>query len=306
MEKNNKKKISIIIPYHNEEKNIIKTIKKIQKQSYKNFEVLLINSSSTDTSFQIINNYIKTNKLKKFSNFNENTIYPSDSKNLGIKKAKNKFIAFMDCGLSFDKNWLYNQVSFIEKNKLDFTVGILHTEAKNSFDAAVISQTWGLNKKIPVIPGSLFNKKIFIKLGMFKVSRAGYDKMWLQNLNKKYKIRKNKKISIKYDLDIHGKNYINLFKKIFNYSYHSSKFFYKKSLLYLSMPFVFIFLSFLFSPFFPLFLYLILRIIFPLMKCNNIFDILSFNILIKLLPVAIVLDVSRFLGYLKKNLNNIF
>ena len=303
MEKNNKKKISIIIPYHNEEKNIIKTIKKIQKQSYKNFEVLLINSSSTDKSFQMINNYIKINKLKKFSNFNENTIYPSDSKNLGIKKAKNKFIAFMDCGLSFDKNWLYNQVSFIEKNKLDFSIGILHTEAKNSFDAAVISQTWGLNKKVPVIPGSLFDKKIFFKMGMFKVSRAGYDKMWIQNLGNKYKIRKNKKILIKYDVDIHGKNYINLFKKIFNYSYHSSNFFLKKSLLYLSMPFVFIFLSFLFSPLFPLFLYLILRTIFPLMKCKNTLDILSFSILIKLLPVAIVLDASRFLGYLKRNLN---
>ena len=40
-------------------------LKKIQKQSYKNFEVILVNSSSTDKSFQIVNNYIK-NRLKKF------------------------------------------------------------------------------------------------------------------------------------------------------------------------------------------------------------------------------------------------
>ena len=68
MKKISNKKVSIIIPYYNEKKNIIRTLKKIQKQSYKNFEVILVNSSSTDKSFQIVNNYIKKNRLKKILN----------------------------------------------------------------------------------------------------------------------------------------------------------------------------------------------------------------------------------------------
>ena len=88
MKKISNKKVSIIIPYYNEKKNIIRTLKKIQKQSYKNFEVILVNSSSTDKSFQIVNNYIKKNRLKKILNLSQKTLYPSDSKNLGIKKAK--------------------------------------------------------------------------------------------------------------------------------------------------------------------------------------------------------------------------
>ena len=63
MKLKNNIKVSIIVPYHNEEKTIIQTLHLIQKQTYKNFEVLLINSSSEDNSSKIINIFIKKNKL---------------------------------------------------------------------------------------------------------------------------------------------------------------------------------------------------------------------------------------------------
>lgn len=306
MKKISNKKVSIIIPYYNEKKNIIRTLKKIQKQSYKNFEVILVNSSSTDKSFQIVNNYIKKNRLKKILNLSQKTLYPSDSKNLGIKKAKYKYLAFMDCGLNFDKNWLMSQINFLEKHKLEFSLGILYTRAKNNFDAAVISQTWGLNKEIVVIPGSIFNRNIFSKIGLFQISRAGYDKLWIQKLSQKYKILKNKNALVKYEGNIHSSNYINLFKKIFNYSYYSGKFFFKKSLFYLLFPIIFIFFSLLYSPTMPLIFYFILRLIFPFIKSKNIFQILKFEILIKLILVGIVIDTSRLLGYLKRYLVILF
>ena len=57
-------KISIIIPYKNEEKNIIKTAKKILNQNYKNYEVIFINSNSIDSSFTRSNEFIYKNRLK--------------------------------------------------------------------------------------------------------------------------------------------------------------------------------------------------------------------------------------------------
>ena len=53
----NKKFLSLFLIIMRKKYN--QNLKKIQKQSYKNFEVILVNSSSTDKSFQIVNNYIK-------------------------------------------------------------------------------------------------------------------------------------------------------------------------------------------------------------------------------------------------------
>ena len=146
-----------------------------------------------------------------------------------------------------------------------------------------------------VIPGSIFNRNIFSKIGLFQISRAGYDKLWIQKLSQKYKILKNKNALVKYEGNIHSSNYINLFKKIFNYSYYSGRFFFKKSLFYLLFPIIFIFFSFLYSPTMPLIFYFILRLIFPFIKSKNIFQILKFKILIKLILVGIVIDTSRLL-----------
>ena len=49
--------VSIIIPYKNEEKNIIYTAKKILEQNYKKYEVIFINSNSNDSSFKLLDNF---------------------------------------------------------------------------------------------------------------------------------------------------------------------------------------------------------------------------------------------------------
>ena len=58
-EKSEKPKISIIIPIHNEEKNIIPTIRSIQNQTLKEIEIICINDNCSDNSFNILE------KLKK-------------------------------------------------------------------------------------------------------------------------------------------------------------------------------------------------------------------------------------------------
>ena len=153
-------KISIVIPYKNEEKSIIFTAQKILKQNYKKYEVIFINSNSSDSSFKLLNKFILKNKLKNFRNISEKTLFPSDSKNLGIKLSKYDYVSFMDCGLDFDKNWLKNQKAFIKKNKQNLVLGNLFSSASSPFEKAVIAQTWGLNRTINVIPGTLIEKKI--------------------------------------------------------------------------------------------------------------------------------------------------
>ena len=142
-------KISIIIPFYNEEKTLKKSIDLLLNQSLKPDEIIFINSRSNDKSEKIIEKYAVKNK--KIKVFNLNTPYPSDSKNLGIQISRNKIIAFMDCDLNFSKDWLKNQYLLLKKNNLDIVFGSCLLEGKNEFDTATVMHTYGFKKKHPCI-----------------------------------------------------------------------------------------------------------------------------------------------------------
>ena len=59
-------KISIIIPVFNLEKYILKCLESVLAQTYKDYEVIIINDGSTDNSEKIIREFINLNKLDNF------------------------------------------------------------------------------------------------------------------------------------------------------------------------------------------------------------------------------------------------
>jgi len=105
--------ISVIMPVYNSEKYLKEAIESILNQSYKDFELIIINDGSTDDSAQIINLY-KDNRIKLINNFeNKGLVY---SLNLGIEVSKGKYIARMDSDDICYKNRFQKQVEFMEKN----------------------------------------------------------------------------------------------------------------------------------------------------------------------------------------------
>lgn len=58
------KKVSIIIPMYNAEKNISLCLDSILNQTYKNFEIIIVNDGSTDNSLKIVNKYKEKYKDK--------------------------------------------------------------------------------------------------------------------------------------------------------------------------------------------------------------------------------------------------
>lgn len=53
-------KVSIVIPAYNEEKSIEKTIKTLLNQSYKDFEIIVVDNNSKDKTYEITSKYVKT------------------------------------------------------------------------------------------------------------------------------------------------------------------------------------------------------------------------------------------------------
>ncbi|BED92377.1 MAG: glycosyltransferase [Candidatus Paraimprobicoccus trichonymphae] len=113
-------KISLIVPVYNQERFIERTLKSIEKQILKNFEVIIINDCSTDHSFEII---------EKFINKNENFILinseinrgVSESRNLGIKTAKGEYLAFLDGDDFISPYFLKKMYDLIVKNNSDIS-----------------------------------------------------------------------------------------------------------------------------------------------------------------------------------------
>lgn len=86
--------ISIIIPVFNAEKYIIRCLKSIENQSFKNYEVIIVNDGSTDASLSIISDYaINKDPIKIFNQKNRKA---AAARNTGLQNAKGQYIAFID------------------------------------------------------------------------------------------------------------------------------------------------------------------------------------------------------------------
>lgn len=84
---------SIIIPTLNEEKLLPRLLEALKKQTYKNFEVILVDANSTDNTIEIAKKYSKNMPLHIVSTSEKNI---SHSRNLGAESAKGDFIFFID------------------------------------------------------------------------------------------------------------------------------------------------------------------------------------------------------------------
>ena len=90
-------KLSIIVPVYNVEKYLDKCLERILNSTYKDFELIVINDGTKDNSEQIITKYLDNEEYKdKITYISKENSGLSDTRNLGMSKAKGEYIAFVD------------------------------------------------------------------------------------------------------------------------------------------------------------------------------------------------------------------
>ena len=83
------------MPNYNCEKFIEETISSVLAQTYENWELLIVDDCSTDSSVEIIKNYCKNDdRIKLF--INERNSGAASSRNWALREATGKWIAFLD------------------------------------------------------------------------------------------------------------------------------------------------------------------------------------------------------------------
>ncbi len=87
--------ISVVIPTYNMQASIAKTLKSLEEQSFKLFEVIIVDDGSTDCTENIVREFMRQSKLKiKYHRQNNQGV--SAARNKGIELCSSKFIAFCD------------------------------------------------------------------------------------------------------------------------------------------------------------------------------------------------------------------
>ena len=110
--------ISIIVPTHNCEKFVKKTIGSILDQTYTNLEVIVIDDYSTDSTVEQIKS-IQTNRIVLL--INDKQSGAAFSRNRGIIHAKGEYIAFLDGDDVWHKTKLEEQLAFMKENNYLFS-----------------------------------------------------------------------------------------------------------------------------------------------------------------------------------------
>jgi teichuronic acid biosynthesis glycosyltransferase TuaG len=115
MNNKNKPLISVIIPSYNSNKFIRETVESVLNQTYKNFEIIVVDDESTDNTVSILEDLSKKDKRITYYQIPHNG-RPSVPRNYGVEKSNGKYIAFLDADDIWVKNKLEKQIAEFEKH----------------------------------------------------------------------------------------------------------------------------------------------------------------------------------------------
>lgn len=201
--------VSIITPTYNCGKFIGDTIKSVQNQTYKNWEMIIVDDQSTDGTQEFVNGYLEKDHRIKYYLLEKNS-GAAVARTKAMELAKGKYMAFLDSDDLWYSNKLEDQIAFMKNNNYSFTC--------TSYEQ-IDEENKSLNRVIKTIPKTNYNRLLLDcpvgnstvmydmeRLGKFKVPnirKRNDDALWLQILKKekyiygmndvlmKYRIRSN-------------------------------------------------------------------------------------------------------------------
>lgn len=105
--------ISVIIPTYNERKDLGNCLESLGAQTYRSFEITVVDDGSGDGTSQMLR--AASGSLKDFLFFEQKHKGAGAARNLGAKHARGKVLVFVDADMTFDKSFLTRLVGPVEK-----------------------------------------------------------------------------------------------------------------------------------------------------------------------------------------------
>lgn len=170
--------VSIIVPAYCASKHIEETIKSVVSQTYFEWEMLIIDDCSTDNTSKIVNHWCKKDIRIKLYSMSINS-GPAAARNMGLKNAKGRWIAFLDSDDYWLPEKLESSLKFSKKNNaaIIFT-GFRRINSDGSKVGQYISVPYTLNYRDLLGNTAIATSTVLIdkeKLSEIKMKAVYYD-----------------------------------------------------------------------------------------------------------------------------------
>jgi len=215
-----KPSVSIIIRTRNESFWIGKCLHEIFNQKFKDFEVIVVDNSSTDGTLRIVKNNFPKVKIVKYKS---KEFFPGRALNLGIQASKGRLIAMIS-GHCIPKNklWLSNLIKNFKNKKVAAVYGKQEPlDMSDPNDVRDLIYLFGKDKKIQNKDPFFHNANSMIRRDLWKKIKFDEnihhieDRIWAQKqINKGYKIVYEPKSSVFHYHGVSHKNNISRVRKI--------------------------------------------------------------------------------------------
>ena len=161
--------ISIVIPLYNKGKFVKRGLDSVQKQSYTNWEVIIVDDGSTDNSFDYVKPYLLDKRFKYFYKDNGGV---SSARNYGVEKANGEYIVFLDADDYFintclenlnDTRLRYSTMAVVSNFATEDRIkGILRPSSVKLFPGVLRNnfRSWFVDGVIPRTGAAMFHKSI--------------------------------------------------------------------------------------------------------------------------------------------------
>jgi glycosyltransferase involved in cell wall biosynthesis len=154
--------VSIVVPSYNHGRYIGKMIDSVLRQTYTNWELIIVDNHSTDNTDSVILNYSDERiRVVKLNNYG----IVSKSRNIGIREAKGKWIAFLDSDDGWYSNKLEKCMEYVEKADIIYhDMQLYKADVDLMLDSSLKSRNLGhpVFKDLLIYGNTLINSSVLV------------------------------------------------------------------------------------------------------------------------------------------------
>ena len=235
--------VSIITPTYNCGKFIGRTIESVQKQSYENWEMIIVDDCSKDNTKEIVEEYIKNDSRIKYHILEKNS-GAAVARTTAMELAHGKYMAFLDSDDIWKSDKLEKQLAYMKETNINFSCTayeqideedtklgrVIKTVKKTDYNRLLLDCPVG-NSTV------MYNVEEMGKFAVPNIRKRNDDALWLQMLKKEkyiwgmnevlmeYRVRENSissnKLSlIKYHWQLYREiEHLNVLRSAFHIGY---------------------------------------------------------------------------------------